>query len=147
MMTQVQDAGEVFVHASDVQLLNEEAVGQVLRWEPTTVLVSGPPLYRDVSSQEQERAWCLAVRLSQNVETLIIDHHLLRCREGLSWIQELSAQAPNRVTCAADFMGRPRRLLEAQRARLYEEQPVPEHWHDNYRKGLADTAAFGGRPA
>lgn len=147
MMTRAQDGGEVFVHASDVQLLNEEAVERILRWEPTTVLVSGPPLYLDISPQERQRAWRLAVKLSQHVETLIIDHHLLRCREGLSWIQGLSAQTPNRVTCAADFMGRPQRLLEAQRARLYEEQPVPEHWHENYCAGLADTAAFGGGPA
>jgi len=80
---------------------------QILLWEPTMVLVSGPPLYLDIFSQEQERAWRLALMLGQHVETLIIDHHLLRCQEGLSWIQDLSAQASNRVTCAADFMGHP----------------------------------------
>jgi hypothetical protein len=32
-------------------------------------------------------------------------------------------------------MGRPRQLLEAERARLYEEMPVPEKWHDAYALG------------
>jgi len=147
MMTRVTEDRQVFVHASDIQLLDEKAVFQILDWQPTVVLLSGPPLYLDLSSEQRETAWRLAVRLSRDVETLIVDHHLLRRPEGLSWIQKLSAQTAKHVTCAADFMGRPRRLLEAQRARLYEQQPVPAHWHESYRRGLVDTAAFDHWPA
>lgn len=142
MMTRVQHGAQVFVHASDLQLLNEEGVRHILRWEPTVVLVSGPPLYLDLSAEQRDLVWRLAARLSQHVQTLVIDHHLLRCLEGLSWIRELSARTQSRVTCAAHFVGRRRRLLEAERARLYDEQPVPAHWHDQYCAGLAGTAAF-----
>ena len=34
-----------FVHSSDIQLLDREAVLKVLAWKPTIVFVSGPPLY------------------------------------------------------------------------------------------------------
>ena len=49
------------------------------------------------------------------MDTLILDHHLLRCEEGLPCLDRLSSEAGHRVICAADFMGRPRRLLEARR--------------------------------
>ena len=46
------------------------------------------------------------------------------------------------MICAADFMGQPHRLLEAQRERLYEEMPVPQGWHEAYARGDADTSAY-----
>jgi len=76
------------------------------------------------------------------VETLILDHHLLRCKEGLSWLDRLSSETGHRVICAADFMGRPRCLLEARREQLYEEMPVPEGWHEAYARGEADTRQY-----
>ncbi|MFO7956574.1 MAG: MBL fold metallo-hydrolase [Candidatus Brocadiia bacterium] len=142
MMTRVAGDGEVFVHASDVQLLDRRAVARILRWKPTVVLLSGPPLYLELSSGQGDLARELALELGRHVETLIMDHHLLRCPEGLRWIDDVAGQSPNRVMCAADFMGRPRRLLEAERERLYDRQPVPEDWHERYRRGLADTGAF-----
>lgn len=57
---------------------------------------------------------------------LILDHHLLRCEEGLSWLDYLSSETGRRVICAADFMGHPRCLFEARREQLYEEMPVPK---------------------
>jgi hypothetical protein len=42
--------------------------------------------------------------------------------------------------CAADFMRKPRLLLEADRKRLYEKMPVPDKWHEDYAKGKAFTA-------
>jgi hypothetical protein len=76
------------------------------------------------------------------VDTLILDHHLLRCEEGLSWLDRLSYQTGHRVICAADFMERPRRLLEARREQLYEEMPVPQGWHEAYARGDADTLRY-----
>lgn len=67
-----------------------------------------------------------ALRLAESIGTLILDHHLLRCEEGLAWLDRLAAATGHRVICAADFMGQPRCLLEAQREQLYEEMPVPE---------------------
>ena len=144
MMTRIEGDSSVFVHASDIQLLDDKAVSLILDWRPDVVLVGGPPLYLAGFMEKQRRreAWRRALRLAQGVDTLILDHHLLRCEEGLSWLARLSAETGHRVICAADFMQRPRCLLEARREQLYEEMPVPEGWHKAYARQEADTRGY-----
>lgn len=143
MMTRVEEGDDIFVHASDIQLLDEEAVSSILTWQPTVVLASGPPLYLPHLSQKQRKmAWHNAVRLAQGVDTLILDHHLMRSKAGCHWLKKLSSTTEHRVGCAADFMGRHRTLLEAWRQRLYAEMPVPEGWHEAYARGEVDTRPY-----
>jgi len=143
MMTRIESEDTVFVHASDIQLLDGEAVSLILDWEPNIVLAGGPPLYLSwLSSKRRWRAWRNARQLARHVDTLILDHHLLRCEEGLSWLDRLSSETGHRVICAADFMEHPRRLLEARRVQLYEEMPVPKEWHEAYARGDADTRRY-----
>jgi len=142
MMTRIE-AGEVFVHASDIQLLNDEAVSQILDWEPDIALVGGPPLYLDRLAEEQvQRAWKNALRLARGVDRLVLDHHLMRDREGLAWLDRLSGETGRPVMCAADFMGMPRRLLEADRQQLYEDMSVAPDWHQAYAEGGVDTDPY-----
>ena len=143
MMTRIESEGTVFVHASDIQLLDDRAVSLILDWHPDIALVSGPPLYLSrLSFEQRATAWKNAKRLACQVETLILDHHLLRCEEGLSWLDRLSTEVGHRVICAADFMGRPRCLLEARRVQLYEEMPVPDGWHEAYAQGDVDVQRY-----
>jgi predicted metallo-beta-lactamase superfamily hydrolase len=136
MMTRIEGGEIVFVHASDIQLLGAEAVSLLLDWRPAIALVGGPPLYlSSLSLEERAVAWKNASRLAHHVNTLILDHHLLRSEEGLLWLEQLSEETGHRVICAADFMGRPRRLLEARRVQLYKETPVPDGWHEAYARG------------
>jgi predicted metallo-beta-lactamase superfamily hydrolase len=145
MMTRIEGEDGVFVHTSDIQLLDGEAVSLILAWRPDIVLVGGPPLYlRRLSSKQRWGAWRNARQLARHVDTLILDHHLLRCEEGLSWLDRLSSETGHRVICAADFMEHPRRLLEARRVQLYEEMPVPKGWHEAYARGDADTHRYRG---
>jgi hypothetical protein len=138
MMTRIETGRRVFVHASDIQLLDDETVTRIIGWQADIVIAAGPPLYLGRLSQaETERAWANALRLAQNIKVVILDHHLLRSAEGAAWLDELSAKVGRRVYCAADFMGRPRQLLEAERERLYDEMPVPESWHPDYAEGRA----------
>jgi len=130
----------VFVHASDIQLLNDEAVSQIISWKPDIVLASGPPLYlHKLTEADVKRAWYNALKLSQNVDTLILDHHLLRGYEGARWLDSLSSKTERKIMCGADFMKKPRMLLEAQRPELYEEMRVPEDWHEAYALGKVTT--------
>jgi len=140
IMTRVEE-DLVFVHASDIQLLNDEAVSQILDWKPDIALVGGPPLYlgKRISPGLIKKAWLNAQRLSQVVDTLILDHHLMRSYEGLKWIKSLSSKTKNKVICGADFMNKRRLLLEARRQQLYQEMPVPAGWHEAYAQGKADT--------
>lgn len=138
MMTKIEDQGQIFVHASDIQLLNEGTVKKILEWKPSLVLVSGPPLYLSLSDlpKEQRRfAWHNALELSENVKSLIVDHHVLRNREGIEWLEKLKKVAKNKIFSAASFMKRQPIFLEAWRKDLYKWVPVPDDWHRDYSKG------------
>jgi predicted metallo-beta-lactamase superfamily hydrolase len=142
IMTRIED-DLVFVHTSDIQLLDDDTVDLVLKWRPDILMAGGPPLYLEqLSSQLRNLAWQNAVRLAGSVDVLILDHHLMRSLEGLQWLDSLLSESGNRVLCAADFMGSPRRLLEAERKVLYENMPIPSGWHQDYAKQKAGTAGF-----
>lgn len=144
MMTRVEDEESVFVHASDIQLLDADTMSVILDWAPDIALVGGPPLYlsRFMGLRRRRRAWRNAERLARHVDTLIVDHHLLRCEEGLRWLDRLSSETGHRVMCAADYMERPPCLLEARREALYAEMPVPAGWHQDYARGETDTSGY-----
>ncbi|NOQ46913.1 MAG: hypothetical protein GQ559_09625 [Desulfobulbaceae bacterium] len=136
MMTRVESGGQVFVHASDIQLLCAATVDIILNWQPDIVFTSGPPLYLEfLTSSMRKAARENALRLAENVKTLIIDHHLLRSEQGLTWLNDLSEAAGKKIYCAADFMKKTPLLLEARRQELYHENAVPENWHRDYEAG------------
>ena len=135
MMTRIDLGRHVFVHASDIQLLDAPTVDQVIDWRPDILLAAGPPLYLSrLSDTQRNAAWENALRLSQNIDVVILDHHLMRSQEGAVWLDTLSAAAGKKVYCAADFMGLSRQLLEAQRGQLYRQMPVSPGWHDAYAR-------------
>jgi len=143
MMTRIDTGGTVFVHASDIQLLNGQAVDTIIRWRPEIVLAAGPPLYlQQLSKEDRRQAWNNALRLADSVDTLILDHHLLRSVDGLAWLADLSSALGKRVYCAADFQAVNRKLLEARRQALYQVMPVPDGWHEAYEKGEVNTSDY-----
>ena len=136
MMTRIEMDGQVFVHASDIQLLDEMTIEKILLWNPDIVFTAGPPLYlQALTGPLRRKAWENGLYLARNVGTLIVDHHLLRSTMGLVWLDRISQAAGKKIYCAADFMNKPRLLLEARRTELYQETPVAENWHENYEKG------------
>ena len=142
MMTLVEEDRR-FLHAPDIQLLHDQTVSRILEWEPDILLAGGPPLYLSRLSEEQiHRAWQNALRLARGVDLFILDHHLLRSNEGITWLDQLSSAAGKRVLCAADFMGKNRTFMEAERESLYQSLPVPEDWHEAYAKGKATTEDY-----
>lgn len=143
MMTKIEDEGEVFVHASDIQLLDRKAILQILEWHPNIVLASGPSLYLPrLSNEHRKIAWQNAIYLSRGVDTLILDHHMMRCEEGIVWLKRLSSETGKGIVCAADFMKKPRLLLEAWRRQLYKDMLVPKNWHRDYARGKVDVEPY-----
>ncbi len=125
MMTRVRDGGEVFVHGSDIQLLDEATVDAIIAWKPDVVFVAGPPIYLPVLDKETRmRAFANGVRLAQATGLLIVDHHLMRCEAGKEWLDALRENSKSRVVDGATFMGVEPRRLEANRKRLYKRFPV-----------------------
>jgi len=142
MMTRLEEDGEVFVHASDIQMLNDTAIRQILAWQPNIVLASGPPIYLpSLTLEEQEDALHRTLRLAKRVDTLILDHHLMRSKKGEQWLNHVSSLTGRKVVCAADFMGLRRNLLEAERVLWYKRLPVPEGWHQAYARGEVDVVS------
>jgi hypothetical protein len=143
MMTRIEDEDGVFVHASDIQMLSDGAVEVILAWQPNIVIASGPPIYLPILTlRERERALQRTLRLAEKLDTLILDHHLMRSGEGEKWLDRVCSLSGGKVICAADFMGRRRRLLEAERVLWYKKVPVPKGWHEAYARGKADTKAY-----
>ncbi len=142
MMTRIEEGSDVFVHASDIQLLSDEPVDLIREWAPTIVLASGPALYRDRSPATLARARDRALQLADIAEVCIIDHHPLRSADGVAWLDELRAETDGRILCAADYMQTDRSLLEARRAELYDRHPVPADWHERYAEGKVTPPAL-----
>jgi len=143
MMTRVRGEGEVFVHASDIQLLDAAPIKHILAWRPDIVLASGPPLYlRHLSIKKRKKAREHALILAREVPILILDHHMLRNEEGYRFLEGLSASAGHKIYCAADYMKQKHLPLEAWRQRLYREMPVPENWHKAYALGKSNTIPY-----
>jgi len=143
MITRIEEGSEVFIHASDIQMLNDEAIEQILMLGPTMVLASGPPIYLpSMTWEKKEGALRRTLRLAREVNTLILDHHLLRSKEGEKWLDWVSSIIEHKVICAADFVGCRRNLLEAERILWYKRMPVPKGWHEAYARGEADTKLY-----
>ena len=143
MMTRINLGDKVFLHTSDIQLLDSDTVDFIIAWQADIVLAAGPPLYIETLPDELRTvAWNNGLRLAHNVDILILDHHLMRDQQGLKWLDDLSAEAGKQVYCAADFMGRKRLLFEAGRTKLYETMPVPTLWHELYANGLISADEY-----
>ncbi len=140
MMTRIEEGKDVFVHASDIQMLDDEAIERILTWQPNVVLASGPPIHLPVFTLEkQEGTLRRTLRLATDVDILILDHHLMRSKEGEQWLDHVSSLTGHKVVCAADFMGCCRSLLEAERVLWYRKFPVPKGWHEAYARGEVDV--------
>jgi len=143
MMTRIEEDGETFVHASDIQFIHEETIEKILALQPNIVLSSGPPLYLSILSKVQrQKTRQNALRLAENVETLIIDHHLLRSEEGVRWLEEIAYTSGQHVINAAEFMHKEPLYLEAWREDLYQWLPIPGDWHKSYEQGKVDLNPF-----
>ena len=140
MMTRIKVGDKIFLHTSDIQLLDAATIDLIIAWRPDIVLATGPPLYIETLSDElRTAAWENGLRLAHNVDILILDHHLMRDQQGPAWLAALSAKAGKQLYCAADFMGRKRLFLEAGRIESYEAMPVPANWHEEFAKGLINA--------
>lgn len=143
MMTRIVTGEGVFLHTSDIQLLDPATVDYIIAWKADIVLAGGPPLYLERLSDElRTLAWENSLRLADNVDTLTLDHHLMRDRQGPQWLEALTEKVGKKVYCAADFMGKKRLLYEAKRTTLYETMPVPPGWHVKYEKGQFSAEAY-----
>ncbi len=126
VMVLVSEGSERLIFGSDIQLIENESVDWILSHKPTIVIVSGPPIYLGVLSDRTiEKAKENLLRIVRGVQTVVVDHHLLRTEgycEFLSPALEQAEALGHRVLTASEFMGRENSLLEARRKRFWEEE-------------------------
>ena len=124
------EAGDVFVHTSDVQgPILDEQVDFILSGKPGTLFVDGPSTYFDspLSEIELRRANENLVKIIREAEVgrLIVDHHLTRdvaYRDRIGPVLDAGREAGVPVQVAAEFLEAEPNLLEARRRELYGKE-------------------------
>jgi predicted metallo-beta-lactamase superfamily hydrolase len=126
----IRSGGEVFFYTSDVEGPSVDSqVEFILAEKPNILFVDGPMTYmlgyrysnRSLEASIENLIRILSLRC---VETLVLDHHLLRdlkYRERVSKVYDVAGEFNCRVLTAAEFSGRSIEMLEAHRKDLYEK--------------------------
>lgn len=130
LMLTVVCGDERVLYAPDVQgPMVSETLDLMMEESPRVVIVGGPPLYLSGFRVEEgviARGMENLVRLAQRVPVMVLEHHLLRDENWLSFsrpVFEAAEGVGHRVVTAAEFVGEPNRLLEFRRRVLYEVEP------------------------
>jgi predicted metallo-beta-lactamase superfamily hydrolase len=120
IMAKLTAKNTTFVHGSDIQLLNDKAVEIICNWKPDIAFIAGPPLYilenQKNSNDLLESINLHLARLTSACGKVILDHHIMRSRDGEAWLDRMAETHGKENICyAADFSQLPRNLLEANR--------------------------------
>jgi predicted metallo-beta-lactamase superfamily hydrolase len=135
LMLSIEYGGNVFVHASDIQgpMLSETA-DILFSYEPKLVYLGGPPTYlADYRLRKSviSKAFDNLCRITEKVNTIVVDHHLLReggKPQGFEKVLAASEKAGHIISTAAEFLGIENSFLEAKRNELYKEYPPSQEF-------------------
>ncbi len=131
LMVLVEEEGYRILHTSDVQgPMHDKSLELVLEWNPNKIILCGPPTYFEgykVPSEWVRKGLENMTKLLsvKGLETLIVDHHLLRDLDYVERIDELvrlSKVVGVRVLSAAEYMGLEVNQLEARRKELWGKE-------------------------
>jgi len=126
----VERSREKVMFAPDAQgPVSQDTVKLILAEEPDLLVTSGPPTYLrgfKIGDDFFQTALSNMQVIVEKVETVVVDHHLLR-DEGwkgfLEPVEKVAERAGHRVITAAELLDHPAQPLECQRRRMYEEEP------------------------
>jgi len=133
------------LYTSDVEgIVDDDQLKFILRSEPNLVICDGPMTYmlgtrfREIDLKRSIQNLVKVLRMD-SVESLILDHHLLRDLNWRTWLKPVfeEAEALNKkVFTAASYMGVEEKLLEAMRRELYglPERSNREHVTNTARR-------------
>ncbi len=130
----IEKGSEKVVFAPDVQgPVVASTVELILEEKPQLLIMGGPPTYLQgfrIGEEFFETALQNMQRLAKEVETMVVDHHVLR-DEGwhrfMEPVRETAERVGNRVVTASALLGLEPKPLECQRRALYEnEKPSKE---------------------
>src|SRR2546425_1455192 len=125
----VERSKDKVMFAPDVQgPVVQDTVKLILDEKPDLLIIGGPPTYLrgfKIADEFFKTALGNMQLLVESVETVVIDHHLLRdegWREFLEPVKKAAERNGHRLVSAAELLDGPPEPLEYQRRRLYEEE-------------------------
>ncbi len=125
----ISDGEQKLVFSSDVEgpVLGEQ-VEFILAEKPDMAIIDGPMTYmlgyRYSFESLKQSIENLRKIIMNGTKTIVLDHHLLRDLEYKNRISEVLDTASimgARILSAAEYMGQPLNMLEANRRKLYQE--------------------------
>jgi hypothetical protein len=128
----IQQGDECFLHSSDIQgACLPEHMEFIRAEDPSTLYLDGPLTYmlgREFTAENLRAAIRNISELLETtrVQTIILDHHLLRDQHWKETMAEVFAKAEKngkKVVTAADFLDREDEILEAHRQQLFAWHP------------------------
>lgn len=125
----VEYEDEIFIHATVQGPIVPTTLSYLLSLNPTILYMGGPPLYLSgfrIPETTLNLARTHLIELSKFINTLIIDHHLLRSNiwnEWLAPVYKIANESDHWIGTAAEFLQQPNAILEAIRKDLYEKFP------------------------
>jgi uncharacterized protein len=124
----VERSKEKLVFAPDVQgPVVPETLALLLSEEPDILIIGGPPTYLQgfkVGDEFLQTALRSLQRLAESIETMVIDHHLLRDAgwyEFLAPVRKSAEEADHTILTASELLKTKPNVLECQRQQLYEK--------------------------
>ncbi len=121
---------EKITFASDIQgPMIDNNLNILLNENPKLLILGGPPLYlkgNKLKTSSLENAKNNILKISEEIPTTIIDHHLMRssdCMEFLKPARSVAQSKGHIIQSAAEFTSVPSRLLECERDLLYNNKP------------------------
>jgi predicted metallo-beta-lactamase superfamily hydrolase len=143
--TKIEYDGSSILFAPDIQgPVMKEDLEYILSSAPDLLIVGGPPIYlRKFKEQHKQSAFHSLTRLVTKVPVVVVDHHLMRSKDWVTWLNPIRVAAErtgNQLMSIAESIGVQNRCLESTRASLYSEQPPSSefvHWTnatDEYKK-------------
>ena len=146
----IERSGEKLVFAPDVQgPVVEETVKVILDEKPDVLIMGGPPTYLRgfrIGEEFFQTALLHMEKIAKEVETVVIDHHLLRDEEWHEFLEPVSGVAKkmgHRVITAAELLEQEPSPLECRRKELYEKERPDEEflkWTKLPKDKLNETA-------
>jgi len=129
IMVSIKTQWGTFVHGSDIQCFDEDAVKWIIGMKPSVLFLSGPPIYLpQIKLDSIERARKNILDLLECVPHIIIDHHLARTEKCFEFIQNIQVEYEagksegvknHKIYFACEWMGEKALLLEARRKDLF----------------------------
>jgi hypothetical protein len=148
------------VYAPDVEgPIVKETTDWIIKENPNLLILGGPPTYflgwapHAISTQDLKNAKDNLIKILERtrVDTIILDHHLLRdinYRKKIEEVFDKEKELDKTITTAAEFIGSEFQPLEAQRKEYWLEMPlkplkkIPPKEYSGFFKGYGMIMRF-----